>query len=245
MLRTPLTVVTVAVVALASRDAFADRRAMKALACVLALPLAFVGWQWWGDHSAERALSPVASEIAGRRVTVSCQSLWGSLLDVQARHGEVRFDAAGVPEPRIFLTRDTCRRLRAYRGHARHLALDCLRSLDWQAAQPLSPTSACYAESSDTIYALLVLAHEAYHTAGVTNEATANCYAIQAMAYAAVRLGAAEDEARLTARAMAALEPYQRGAYATSECRHGTALDLRPETPDFPSEPRLSAPRGL
>ncbi len=218
---------------------------MKVLLCIAALPLAFVGWQWWGDHSTERALAPIASEIAGRSVEVDCQSVWGSMLDVQWRHGEVRFDANGVPEPRIFLTRTTCKRLRAFRGHSRHDELDCLAAVDAQGPMPLPPGSACYRRASDTVYALLVLAHEAYHTAGVTDEAQTNCYAIQAMAYAAVRLGATEDEARRTALAMASLAPYQRDGYATAECRAGAPFDLHPDTPAFPSEDVLTAPQGL
>ena len=218
---------------------------MKVLACVLVVPFALVGWQWWGDRSTEHMLAPVVSEIAGRPVDVDCQSVWASLLDAQWREGEVHFDASGAPEPRIFLARSACQRLHAFRGHARHQELDCLQSLDWRAAIPLRLDSPCYHAAADTIYALLVLAHEAYHTAGVRNEAQTNCYAIQALAYAATQLGAAEAEARRAALAMAALEPYQRDDYATTDCRAGARLDLHPETPEFPSEAVLAAPRGL
>lgn len=89
-----------------------------------------------------------------------------------------------------------------------------------------------------------MLAHEAYHTAGVRNEAQTNCYAIQAMAWTALRLGASEDAARRLALAMAALAPFQRDGYATDECRAGSRFDLHPETPDFPSEPTLAPPAG-
>jgi hypothetical protein len=218
---------------------------MKVLACMLTLPLALVGWQWWGDRSMEHALAPVASEIAGREVEVDCQSFWSSLLDIQWRQGEVRFDGNGMPEARIFLTRATCQRLYAFGDDGRHEEVDCLRSHDWSGVPPTPPHRACYDVASPTVYALLVLAHEAYHTAGVRNEAETNCYAIQAMAYAATRLGGADDEARLLALAMASLAPHQRSGYATTECRHGSPLDLHPETPEFPSERVLVAPRGL
>ena len=217
---------------------------MKVLACLVALPVVLLGWLWWSDRSTERALAPIASEISGRPVAVDCQSLWASLLDIGWRDGEVRFDAHGVPEPRIFLTRDTCARLRAFRGHTRHAELGCLPAPAATAPVPPPPGADCYRRASDTIYALLVLAHEAYHTAGVTDEARTNCYAIQAMAFAATRLGAAEEEARRVAFAMAALAPYQRAGYATADCRAGTALDVHPETPEFPSEAVLAAPRG-
>lgn len=217
---------------------------MRVLAAVLAVPFAFAGWQWWGDHTLEKRLAPVASGIAGRSVEVDCQSFWAGLVDVQWREGEVRFDATGVPEPRLFLARTTCERLRAFRERARHPQLDCLRAVDWSAPDPLPFASACYAAAHGTIYALLVLAHEAYHTAGVTDEAAANCYALQGMAWTALQLGAPRDEAELLARAMEELEPRQGSGYATMECRHGARLDLHPETPEFPSERTLAAPAG-
>lgn len=217
---------------------------MKLLAATLAIPLALVGWLWWGDHSLEAALAPVASGVAGRTVQVDCQSFWGSLFDVQWREGEVRFDAAGVPEPELFLARKTCGRLRSFRQEAHHHELDCLRTIDWAAADPLPFESPCYAAASDTIYAVLVLAHEAYHTAGVADEAATNCYALQAMAWTALQLGASRDEAELLARAMEALEPKQGGEYATNECHAGLRLDLHPETPAFPTEALIAPPLG-
>ena len=217
---------------------------MRALAVVVAVPLALIGWQWWSDHSVERMLSPVASKVAGRQVVVDCQSLWANLVDALPRHGEVRFDANGVPEARIFLTHQTCDRLQAFADNSRHGELDCLRSLDWSKPTPLVPRSDCYDRSAPTVYALMTLAHEAYHTAGEMNEAVTNCYAIQAMAFVSVRLGAGRDEASLVAHAMAALEPLQSGGYGTDRCRAGTELDLHPETRAFPTEDPIVAPMG-
>ena len=66
------------------------------------------------------------------------------------------------------------------------------------------------------------------------------------MAYIAVAFGANERDGELAARAMAALEPFQGGEYATSRCRAGTELDLHPETPAFPTEHPIGPPgRGL
>ena len=95
-----------------------------------------------------------------------------------------------------------------------------------------------------TIYAVLVLAHESYHTGGVADEAAANCFAIQAMAWTAMQLGAAAGEAELLARAMEALEPRQGGEYGTAECHAGGKLDLHPETPAFPTEQPVAPPLG-
>jgi hypothetical protein len=218
---------------------------MRVLAAALAIPFLFAGWQWWGDHSLESALVPVASGVAGRTVEVDCQSFWAGLVDVQWREGEVRFDADGVPEPRIFLARSTCSQLRAFRKRARHSELDCLRSVDWSSLDPLPFSSTCYAEAHRIVYAVLVLAHEGYHTAGVADEAAANCYAIQGMAWTALELGAPRDEAELIARAMEELEPKQAEPYATTECRAGARLDLHPETPEFPTERTVTPPAGL
>lgn len=217
---------------------------MRFLAAIVAVPVLVFGWQAWRDHSLERRLAPVASGIAGVRVEVDCQSVWGDLLDVQWREGEVRFDATGRPERKLFLTRRICGRLREFARHAEHRELDCLRGLDWSAADPLPFDSACYARSGDTIYAILILAHESYHTAGVTDEATTNCFAIQAMAWTAAQLGAPLVEGDVIARAMEVLEPKQGSGYATSECHAGRRLDLHPETPRFPTELPLAPPLG-
>jgi hypothetical protein len=217
---------------------------MRWLAAILAVPVLFAAWQWWNDRTIEHRLQPIARSVSGRHVTVDCQSFWGNLIDAQGREGEVQFDAAGIPEARLFLTRSTCGRLRAFAGRSHHGELDCLTQIDWGAPDPLPFDSACYHASADTIYAVLVLAHESYHTIGVSDEAATNCYAIQAMAWTAVELGAAPEEAELIARAMEVLEPKQDAPYGTNECHAGGQLDLHPGTPAFPTEHPLAPPLG-
>ena len=217
---------------------------MKVLACVLAVPAVVLAWQWWSDTSTERRLAPVASAIAGREVAVDCQTLWGALIDPLPRHGEVLFDRNGIPEARLFLTHQTCDRLAEFSGHARHGELACLAVARW-AEQRRGPFGdPCYDRAADTVYALLTLAHEAYHTAGVVNEAVTNCLTTQAIGYAATALGAAEDEARDTARAMAAWLPFQGGAYRIADCVAGGPFDLNPATVDFPTERVIVPPGG-
>ena len=219
---------------------------MKIPGGILALPLALIGalfgWLHWSTAHIEGELRPIASAVAGHPVKVDCQGFLSSLVDVQDREGEVRFDANGLPKPRIFLTRPTCERLDAFAHSRRHPALDCLAKINWAQPDPLPPDSACAQQASPTVYALLILAHESYHTAGVIDEVTANCYAIQAIAYAVSRLGAPDREGELAALAMASLEPYQVDGYATTDCRAGTAIDLHPETPAFPTELPLTPP---
>ncbi len=217
---------------------------MKLLAAILAVPAIVLAWQWWSDTSTERTLAPVASAIAGREVAIDCQTVWGAMIDALPRHGEVLFDRNGIPEPRIFLTHDTCKRLARFAGHARHVELDCLESAAWARREGVPFQDPCYDRASGTLYAVLTLAHEAYHTAGVMNESTTNCYATQALAYAATALGADESEARAAASAMAALLPFQGDAYRTSECVAGSRFDLSPGTQAFPTEPVILPPRG-
>lgn len=217
---------------------------MRILAVVLAIPAVVLAWQWVSDTRTERRLTPVVSQIAGREVAVDCQTFWGALIDPLPRHGEVRFDGNGIPEARIFLTHDTCERLADFAGRARHDELDCLGTADW-ALLPRGPFGdPCYERAAATVYALLTLAHEAYHTAGVMNEAVTNCLATQAIAYAATALGGADGEARQAARAMASWLPHQRDAYRIADCVAGGPHDLHPETPEFPTERAVTAPRG-
>ncbi len=218
---------------------------MRLLASIAVVPVLFVGWQLWVDHSLEQRLAPVASGIAGRSVEVDCQSAFGALVDAQGRKGEVSFDARGTPGRTLFLTRDVCTRLRTFEKKTTHAELDCLRAIDWRATDPLATSPDCYTHASDTIYAILILAHESYHTAGSRDEAETNCFAIQAMAWTAMQLGAPQDEAELLALAMEALEPAQGPEYGTNECHRGRRLDLHPETPDFPTEHPIVAPLGL
>lgn len=217
---------------------------MRLLAIVLAVPAIVLAWQWWSDREVETRLGPVVSAIAGRDVEVDCQTLWGALVDTQTRHGEVVFDRNGIPEARIFLTHQTCDRLGAFAGEAEHGELACLASVNWAAEGALAFGSRCYEEASDTVYAVLTLAHESYHTAGVLNEADANCLATQAMGYAATALGAPPEEALLVARAMAVLLPRQSGAYRTVDCVAGSRLDLHPATIAFPTELPIAPPYG-
>jgi len=215
---------------------------MRIVAAVLAVPMLLLVWQWWETTSTERRLAPVASEVAGRQVEIDCQSLWGAMIDTQSREGEVHFDADGTPDARIFLTHDTCKRLARFAGKSHHAELDCLASLDW--SRQLTLADPCYQRSSKTIYAVLILAHEAYHTAGVRDEAVANCFATQSMAYAASALGAAPAEAQRLALAMMHLLPLQQGSYQTGDCVPGSELDLHPETPAFPTELPIAAAHG-
>ena len=104
----------------------------------------------------------------------------------------------------------------------------------------------------DYVLGLQTLAHEAIHLSGIVggtlrsglqvgyvdDEARADCWGMQWLAYVAQQLGAAPDDAQAIARfyALNMYPQWQRSApeYWSAECRDGGALDLRPESSLWP-----------
>ena len=88
-------------------------------------------------------------------------------------------------------------------------------------------------------FAISVLAHEATHLRGVTNEAETECYALQEGVKLGVRLGLDAKAARSLMRAQRdrdlSDESIQRLDYRLPPgCRDGGSLDLRPADSSFP-----------
>jgi hypothetical protein len=86
--------------------------------------------------------------------------------------------------------------------------------------------------------ALAVLAHEAWHLRGESDESTVECYALQSGVTLGKRLGLSEERARQLMRQQI-VENALRGADTleyrlTSECRDGGQLDLNPASGAFP-----------
>jgi hypothetical protein len=177
---------------------------------LLALGLALLLMQQHEARAEESRLGAIASDIAGRHVSVHCQGRVGAALDVSAEEGSVRFDASGRPADFTDLKRRVC------------------RALDSFAADP---TSAGPRELS----ALNTLAHESWHLAGIAGEAEAECRALQTIATVARRLGADPVVAQ-TLAVRFARDDYRRlpPAYQTGQCRNGGPLDLRPNDPVWP-----------
>lgn len=154
-------------------------------------------------HAAlERDLSRVASALVGVPVQVHCQSVGEALVSTDQHLGFVAWDAEGHPEHRTTITRDTCDALANYRGsdHAR-------------------PTE-------DEVRAVHVLSHEARHMAGETDEARAECQAMQRDAQAARLLGADPAQAVRLARFYAAvLYRTMPAEYVSSACTPGGSWD--------------------
>jgi hypothetical protein len=90
---------------------------------------------------------------------------------------------------------------------------------------------------SQTARAVAVLAHEAWHLAGVRDEGATECYALQAGVELGQRLGLDEDTARRMMRQQL-VENAGRGAASEyvvgPDCRDGGELDLHPQSDAFP-----------
>jgi hypothetical protein len=193
------------------------RRFLTGLAVItgLALVLWFVesrtGWESVdGDARAEAVarFSDEASRIAEKPVTIRCDESRDYVGLVQHADG-----VAAVGGDRAYLTPERCHDL--YR-----LAFED------------------EVTSSQTARALAVLAHEAWHLRGVSDEGTTECYALQSGVELGQRLGLSEDTARqlmrqqLTENALRA-----RGAFeylVPPDCRDGARLDLDPGNTRFP-----------
>jgi hypothetical protein len=193
------------------------RRFAIGLAVIAALVVAVVvidGGRGWSSVSGERRSEAVArfskeaSEIAGKPVSIRCDEARDYVGAVQHADG-----VAIVGGDLAILTPEICHDL--YR-----LAFDGeLRG-------------------ARTGRAIAVLAHEAWHLRGESDEGTTECYGLQSGVGLGVRLGLDEGEARrlmrqqLTENQLRGLETleYRVG----SECRDGGELDLDPASGDFP-----------
>ena len=83
-----------------------------------------------------------------------------------------------------------------------------------------------------------MLAHEAWHLRGESDEGVANCYAFQSGVALGARLGLSEQTAaRMMRQQLADNATVARSApeyLVPSECRNGGRLDLRPGSSRFP-----------
>jgi hypothetical protein len=172
----------------------------------------------------EARLGAIASEIAGRPVEVRCQGRFSAAFDVTAESGTVQFDASGQPADWADLKRGICTSLARFGSEHRQEKFGC-------AHDPL----ACDLDVLRSIHALETVAHEAWHLAGHADEATAECYALQRIAFVAAALGAPVEQGTELARtAFVVLYPQMPEQYRSSECRDGGSLDLTPGSSIFP-----------
>jgi hypothetical protein len=190
-----------------------------ALGLVIVAALAGVAWfvdsrSGWRSLDGDAKLAAVerfsdeASRIAGKPVSVGCDESRDYVGYVQHADG-----IAVVGGDRAYVTPEICFVLYrlAFEGDER---------------------------GSRTARAIAVLAHEAWHLRGVSDEATTECYALQSGVELGRRLGLDEGSARrmmaqeLTGNALRAGRSLE---YRVSgECRDGGRLDLDPESRAFP-----------
>jgi len=203
------------------------------------------GWAF-EKHSrsgTERPLSAVASELAGRPVHVRCESFWHSIVNVGGNLGDVPFPN-GRAAAYTHVTRGMCKELARFRSRPEAPELACLAQFDWSrftgSGDPAA--TACSEQANDMAEALVTLTHESMHMRGWTDEAIAQCYAVQEVAYTVEQLGGSRQEAAAVASYMLSLQSFMPTDYQSSECAAGRSLDLHPETKVFPAEPVPAPP---
>jgi hypothetical protein len=198
---------------------------MRFLLVILIPVIAFSAWEHHKRGQNEARLGAVASSIAQRSVGVDCPGFWRQLVDVTSEDGRVHFDVAGRPNDNAELSAGTCDRLEDFSRAKIKPAFDCLVPDD----------RTCDRDVVETARALSTLAHEAYHLAGVRDEAAAECYGIQTVDFVAERLGAAVNQGRIVSawaeRTSARTHPAE---YHSQECRRNGVLDLEPRTTAWP-----------
>jgi len=218
----------------------ADTARMRALVLCLTVVVVLAGSAWGVERRArvtnERALSAVATELANRQVHVRCQSFWKALLDVGGNLGDVPFPD-GRAADYTHVTRGMCKQLARFRHGSTHRELACLAAFDWRGYDGSDPAaSGCSRRANDMTNALMTLAHESMHLRGWADEAAAQCYGLQELAFTIERLGGSPAEGRAVVAYMLSLQRYLPGEYQSGDCRPGGPLDLHPETPEFPTE---------
>ena len=187
-------------------------RPLAPVLAVLAVPLLAAIALQQEQRQNEHRLGRVASEIAGRPVSVHCPGLLKRLVDISPNAGTVYFDAEGEPADFTDLDEETCS------------TLDDFAEGDSGSRDELKVARALH-----------VLAHESSHLAGVRSEAAADCYGFQRTAVVAESLGADSAEAhRLASIAVEERRLTAPDDYRSPECRNDGALDLDPGSDAWP-----------
>jgi hypothetical protein len=193
------------------------RRFVVGLALIGALAVIFWAVEnrtgWNGLDSTTRAeaaarFSDEASRVAAKPVTIRCDEAGDYVGAVQHADG-----VAIVGGDLAYLTPERCLDLYrlAFKGEVR---------------------------SSQTARAVAVLAHEAWHLRGVSDEGTTECYALQSGVEVGQRMGLSAGTARRMMRQQLtenALRGQTSPAYRVPpDCRDGGRLDLNPGIARFP-----------
>jgi hypothetical protein len=184
---------------------------IAALAGISWVVEARTGWNGLDERirgDATARFSEEASRVAGKPVTIRCDEAGDYVGAVQHADG-----VAQVGGTLAYLTPERC--------------LDLYRLAFKEEVRP-----------NQTARALAVLAHEAWHLRGVSDEGATECYALQSGVEIGQRLGLSADTARRMMRQQLvenAIRSQASPAYRVPpDCRDGGRLDLRPKTARFP-----------
>ncbi len=177
---------------------------------VAALAVLAAGVLEYRAQAAERRFGKLVSDVAKRPVGVRCQGVFGNLVDIGQELGTVRFDAEGDPADETHVKRDACTWLKRYeKGDYR---------VTWESA-----------------VAVHVLAHEAIHLRGWTDEALTECYGLQHSAQVARGLGAPASKAQALAEFYwRVVYPEMREEYRSAQCANGAKWDLHKDSDIWP-----------
>jgi hypothetical protein len=193
------------------------RGLLTGLGLIAALALVFwfvesrTGWNGLEESTRAEAAarySREASRIAGKPVTIRCDEAGEYVGAVQHADG-----VAAVGGELAYLTPERCLDLYrlAFKGEVRF---------------------------NQGARALAVLAHEAWHLRGVSDEGITECYALQSGVELGQRLGLSADTARRMMRRQLVENSLRIGSSAPyrvpAECRDGGRLDLDPDSARFP-----------
>ena len=172
----------------------------------------------------EDTLGALASQIAGRPVSVKCQGVVADAIDVSAAEGTVRFDPNGEPGDTAELRRSVCQELAEFPDTLSDQRYRCLVSPD-----------PCPRDIVKRVVAVHTLTHEAWHLRGVLDERLTECYALQTGEGVAKSLGANPSLSRAIA-VYYATERYTKlsSTYRSSLCRDGGRYDLKQGTRRWP-----------
>ncbi len=153
-------------------------------------------------HTEEVRLGQVATQLAGGRSTVHCQSGSAEWVDAGNELGYVKWGQDGVPEHSTLIKHEQCGLLAAYLKGGRDLP------------------------SLEEITAVHVLTHESMHMSGITVEASAECAAVQRDYETAMLLGANARQAEYLTRAYwHGVYPYMPDDYRSADCVAGGRFD--------------------
>jgi hypothetical protein len=175
----------------------------------------------------DQLIGRVATTVAARPVRVSCtleSSAGGNLTELGEAQTVPGSSTSGV----VLLAPSICTDLLGF-THG-------LVASDWSCVEQDAP-SLCSTTVDHEILALHTLAHETWHVRGISDEAAADCYALQSVSTVARTLGTDPVDAQALSTYYAAhFDAIRRPPpnYRSSDCRDGGSLDLHPGSGVWP-----------